>query len=124
MAFPTLKPTSREFNPGDWPIKRYNAQSGAEVRILYGNRRTNATLSLSYDNITDANAQLFTTDYEAQLGTFRTFTLPSDVRAGWTGSASAIDAPPTALWRYDSAPVIQAVRPGRSSVTVSLVAVI
>ena len=51
MAFPTLKPTSREFNPGDWPIKRYNAQSGAEVRILYGNRRTNATLSLSYDKI-------------------------------------------------------------------------
>jgi hypothetical protein len=124
MAFPTLKPTGREFNPGDWPIKRYNAQSGAEIRILYGNRRTNATLSLSYDNITDANAQLFTADYEAQLGTFRTFTLPSDVRAGWTGSAATIDAPPSARWRYDSAPVIQAVRPGRSSVTVSLVAVI
>jgi hypothetical protein len=124
MAFPTLKPTGREFNPGDWPTKRYNAQSGAEIRILYGNRRTNATLNLSYDNITDANAQLFTADYEAQLGTFRTFTLPSDVRAGWTGSAATIDAPPSASWRYDSAPVIQAVRPGRSSVTVSLVAVI
>jgi hypothetical protein len=124
MAFPTLKPTGREFNPGDWPTKRYNAQSGAEIRILYGNRRTNATLSLSYDNITDANAQLFVEDYADQLGTFRTFTLPSDVRAGWTGSATTIDAPPSALWRYDSAPVVQAVRPGRSSVTVSLVAVI
>lgn len=124
MAFPTLKPTSRAFNPGDWPSKRFNAQSGAEVRILYGNRRTNATLSLSYDNITDASAQLFVTDYEAQLGTFRTFTLPADVRAGWSGTAASIDAPPTALWRYDSAPVIEAVRPGRSSVTVSLVAVI
>jgi hypothetical protein len=124
MAFPSLKPTGREFNPGDFPIKRFNSQSGAEVRILYGNRRINATLSLSYDNITDANAQLFISDYEAQLGTFRTFTLPSDVRAGWTGSASTIDAPPTARWRYDSAPVIQAVRRGRSSVTVNLVAVV
>jgi hypothetical protein len=124
MAFPTLKPTGREFSGGDFPIKRFNAQSGAEVRILYGNRRTNATLSLSYDNITDVNAQLFATDYAEQLGTFRTFTLPSEVRTGWTGAAATIDAPPTARWRYDSAPVIQAVRPGRSSVTVSLVAVI
>lgn len=124
MAFPTLKPTGREFNSGDWPVKRFNAQSGAEIRILYGNRRTNATLSLSYDNIPDTSAQLFLTDYEEQFGTLRTFTLPSDVRAGWTGSATGIDAPPSALWRYESAPVVQAVRPGRSSVTVNLVAVI
>lgn len=124
MPFPTLRPTAREFNPGDWPIKRFNSQSGAEIRILYGNRRINATLSLTYDNISDSNAQLFLSDYEAQIGTLRTFTLPADVRAGWTGTASAIDAPPSALWRYDSAPVVQAVRPGRSSVTVNLVAVI
>ena len=55
MAFPTLQPTSRDFSPGDWPIKRYNSQSGAEVRILYGSRRTNAKLSLGYDNISDSN---------------------------------------------------------------------
>jgi hypothetical protein len=36
MAFPTLTPTSREFTPGAWPIKNYNSQSGAEIRILYG----------------------------------------------------------------------------------------
>lgn len=124
MPFPTLRPTAREFNPGDWPIKRFNSQSGAEIRILYGNRRINATLSLTYDNISDSSAQLFLSDYEAQIGTLRTFTLPADIRAGWTGTASAIDAPPSALWRYESAPVVQAVRPGRSSVTVNLVAVI
>ena len=124
MAFPALKPTGREFNPGNWPIKTFNAQSGAEVRILYGNRRTNATLSLSYDNISDSNAQLFLTDYNDQIGTLRTFTLPADVRAGWTGTTAVMDAPPSARWRYESAPVVQAVRPGRSSVTVNLVAVI
>ena len=72
MAFPTLQPTSRDFSPGDWPIKRYNSQSGAEVRILYGSRRTNAKLSLGYDNISDSNAQLFLDDYAAQYGTLRT----------------------------------------------------
>ena len=124
MAFPTLQPTSRDFSPGDWPVKRYNSQSGAEIRILYGSRRTNAKLSLSYANISDANAQLFLDDYAAQYGTLRTFTLPSATRTGWTGSDASLDAPPSAAWRYEAEPQVQSVRPGRSSVTVSLVAVI
>jgi hypothetical protein len=124
MAFPTLQPTGRDFAPGDWPIKRFSVQSGAEVRILYGSQRTNARLGLSYDNISDANAQLFLDDYSAQIGTLRTFTLPDAVRTGWGGSSSSIDAPPGTKWRYESEPAVRSVRPGRSSVTVSLVAVI
>lgn len=124
MAFPTLKPASRDFTPGDWPTKRFNSQSGAEVRILYGSQRTNAKLSLGYENITDANAQLFLDDYAAQYGTLRTFTLPFAVKTGWSGSSSSIDAPPGTKWRYDAEPQVRSVRPGRSSVTVNLVAVI
>lgn len=124
MAFPSLAPTSRDFSPGDWPIKRYNSQSGAEVRILYGSQRTNAKLSLSYENLSDANAQLFLDDYEAQIGTLRTFDLPSEAKTGWTGTAASIDAPTGTKWRYESEPTVRAVRPGRSSVTVNLVAVI
>jgi hypothetical protein len=123
MAFPNIKPASREFSPGDWPVKRFNSQSGAEVRILYGSRRVNATLKLGYENITDANAQAFLTDYASTYGTLRTFTLPANVRAGWTGAASAIDAPPGTRWRYESEPRIQAVYRGISSVQVTLVAV-
>ena len=124
MAFPTLQPTSRDFSPGDWPIKRFNSQSGAEVRILYGSQRTNTKIDLGYDNISDANAQLFLDDYAAQIGTLRTFDLPDAVRTGWTGAAASIDAPAGAKWRYESEPSVKAVRPGRSSVTVNLVAVI
>ena len=40
MAFPSLVPSTRTFDAGNWPVKTYKAQSGAEVRILYGNRRT------------------------------------------------------------------------------------
>jgi hypothetical protein len=124
MTFPTLQPTSRSFTSGDWPIKKFTAQSGAEIRILYGSQRTNAKLDLGYENISDANAQLFLDDYEAQIGTLRTFSLPSAVRTGWTGDTASMDAPAGAKWRYDSEPSVKAVRPGRSSVTVSLVAVI
>lgn len=124
MAFPTLTPTSREFAPGAWPIKSYNSQSGAEVRILYGSQRTNAKLSLSYENITDANAQLFVDDYASNIGTLRTFALPSAVRNGWSGSSATLDAPAGTAWRYESEPQLRSVRPGRSSITVNLVAVI
>jgi hypothetical protein len=124
MAFPTLTPTSREFTPGAWPIKNYNSQSGAEIRILYGSQRTNAKLGLGYENVTDANAQLFIDDFNANIGTLRTFTLPDAVRNGWNGSTATLDAPPGTKWRYESEPQIRSVRPGRSSVTVNLVAVI
>ena len=124
MAFPTLQPTSRDFSPGDWPIKRFNSQSGAEVRILYGSQRINAKISLGYDNISDASAQLFLDDYSTQIGTLRTFDLPAAVRTGWSGSAGSIDAPTGTKWRYESEPAVRAVRPGRSSVTVNMVAVI
>lgn len=124
MAFPTLTPTSREFTPGSWPIKSYNSQSGAEVRILYGSQRTNAKLSLGYENITDANAQLFVDDFASNIGTLRTFELPSAVRNGWSGAAATLDAPPGTKWRYEGEPQLRSVRPGRSSITVNLVAVI
>lgn len=124
MAFPTLTPTSREFSLGAWPVKNYTSQSGAEIRILYGSQRTNAKLGLSYENVTDANAQLFIDDFNSNIGTLRTFTLPSATQNGWNGSAATLDAPPGTKWRYESEPQIRSVRPGRSSVTVNLVAVI
>jgi hypothetical protein len=121
MTFPALVPTSREFSPGDWPVKRFNSQSGSEIRILYGNQRSNAKLSLSYDNISDSNAQLFLTDYDAQYGTLRTFDLPAAVL---TGTSVAMQAPAGSKWRYEAEPQLRSVRPGRSSVTVNLVTVI
>lgn len=124
MAFPSLRPTNREFNPGDWPTKKFNSQSGAEIRILYGTQRTNATLQLGYANVSDTNAQLFLDDYNANFGTLRTFTIPTETRTGWEGTGASIDAPPGTQWRYESPPSLQSVSPGRSSVTVNLVAVI
>lgn len=120
MAFPSLTPTSREFAPGDWPIKRFNSQSGSEIRILYGNQRTNAKLGLGYDNITDSEAQQFLADYDAQFGTLRTFDLPVEVV---TGTSVAMQAPAGTKWRYETEPQVRSVRPGISSVTVNLVAV-
>ena len=122
MTFPSdLVPSSREFSPGDWPVKTFNAMDGAEVRILYGSKRTKMELRLRYDNITDANAERFLSHYSDRKGTFLTFALPSrpGTRGGWTGSDSALDAVGN-QWRYAEAPSVSSVSVGRSSVTINL----
>lgn len=123
MAFPAIAPTSRDFDPGNWPVKTYNAQSGAEVRILYGDTRTQMKLSLSYDNITDTQADLFLTHYNDVKGTYNTFDLSTEAKTGWAGTAASIDAGTGNKWRYADPPQITAVRAGRSSVKVNLVGV-
>jgi hypothetical protein len=124
MPYPALKPTSRQFSPGDYPVKTVRSQSGVETRILYGSQRTGMSIDLGYENITDAQAELFNTHYDEVKGSFQTFVLPSDVRAGWNASASTLDAVGGNAWRYDSPPSITSVKPGVSSVQVKLTGVL
>jgi len=91
MAYPdTLKPTSRSFNPGDYPVKTFRSQNGAERRILYGSERSGVKLSLSYENIGDASAESFLDHYDQMKGTFTTFDLPDNALAGWSSSKAAL----------------------------------
>jgi hypothetical protein len=124
MAFPALQPTSRSFSPGNFPVKTFNAQSGAEVRILYGSERTKMTLSLGYENITDAEAQLFVDHFDEVQGTYGVFDIASKALIGWSGDASTLDTIGNNSWRYDSAPSLSSIRPGLSSVTVELIGVL
>jgi len=126
MAFPTLVPTSRAFDPGSFPVKVFRAESGKEVRILQGSSRTDLKLSLTYANITDAQAQEFLTHYDDRKGTLKRFTLGSEAEEGFEGSASGFFENKDAgvKYRYEQAPQFTQVRPGISTVTVSLIGVL
>ena len=106
MAYPTLKPSARTYKPGDWANKRYNA-----------------TLRLTYSNISDTDADKFLVDYDANFGTYKKFTLPSEVLAGWSGS-NYIPNTGAMQFRYSQPPSIASVRPGVSVVTIQLVGVV
>ncbi|NBS67480.1 hypothetical protein EBT31_01010 [bacterium] len=124
MPFPNLTPSARSFTPGDWPVKQYKALSGAEVRIRYGNLRTESTLDLTFENITDANAAAFLNHYNETQGTFYTFGLAGAVFNGWSAGTAALNAPSGAAWRYAEPPQVTSVYPGRSTVQVKLIAVV
>lgn len=124
MPFPTLVPTTRNYDAGDFPVRTYKAQSGAETRILYGSRRSGMKLSLGFENITDAQAEQFLDHFDETKGTFTTFTLPSQTFTGWSGNRDAIDVPTGLRWRYSQPPSVANVKSGRSSVTVELMGTI
>ena len=124
MAFPSLTPSTRNYASGYYPVKTFRSQSGSESRILYGSRRTGMTLELQYDNITDANAELFLNHYDETKGSYSTFTLPTAALTGWSGNKDAIDAATGNAWRYDNPPQVTNVRPGVSSVQVRLIGVL
>ena len=123
MTYPQLSPSSRNYAPGDWAQKKYKAMSGAETRIRYGNKRTDAKLTLQYQNLQDSQADDFLAHYDSVFGTFQSFTLPTETLAGWTGS-SYIPNVSTMQFRYRKPPQIKSIRPGISSVAVELVGVI
>jgi hypothetical protein len=128
MAFPSIRPTSRSFDAGDYPVKVFKSQSGAEVRILYGDKRTNMKMQLGYENITDAQAELFLDHYNETQGTFQTFAFENgtqNAKLGWEGSDDAIGAQYWGNnWRYEGPPQVQQVRSGISTVTVNLIGVL
>lgn len=126
MAFPNLSPTARSVRLGDWPVKSFRAQNGKEYRVVYGDKRTGQELELTYENISDSDANDFVGHYNSSKGTYDTFTIEANTRAGWgVGGTTPFDPPSSAsLYRYADAPQITSVRPGRSTVTVRLVSVL
>lgn len=124
MIYPQLVPTQRSFDPGDFPVKAFRAQNGAEVRYLYGNKRVGMAMSLTYANIPDADAEAFIAHFHAMQGTYQQFQLNEPaLTSGWAGSASWLGPEHYgSRWRYKEAPRVQAVYPGISTVQVELVA--
>jgi len=123
MTFPTLVPTSRNFDPGNYAVKAFQAMNGVEHRLLYGSVRTQMTLQLQYENISDTDAASFMKHFDDMKGTFLGFALAAkdtDVKGGYKGSTVFDLNANGGKWRYDAPPKLTSIRPGISSVSVTL----
>lgn len=132
--FPQLVPTARSMSPGDFASKVFRSQSGVESRVQYGNKASNKTMDLEYNNITEADAAAIHDHYLACNGTLYYFGLPGKPKSGNEtfsvndGSSSTINrfsATPFGMrYRYAEPPQFNSVKPGRMSVTVKLIGVL
>jgi hypothetical protein len=68
IKFPLIKPTAREYSPGEFPQSIFQAQNGASVAIKFGNHRVNSSLKLTFQNISDLEASRILRCYEMVNG--------------------------------------------------------
>ncbi len=120
VSFPALIPSSRSYTPGVFPEQQFQAQNGAVVRVRYGNQRYSSSLSLTFANITDANAALILQNFVDVMDddNYAEFTT-SNVAAGvstdlvpWIRETNSL-----LKWKYAEPPSVTSVKPGLSTVT-------
>ena len=140
--FPQIVPSSRSYNPGTYPSTNFESLDGTKTHIRYSNRRVNATLSLGFSNITDAEAASILDNYEEVNSVWDYVEFGFAAFAGALGGVDRIGrsqynfalskyireennktARPSGLkWRYSAPPSVTSVRPGISNVSCSFVA--
>lgn len=56
ISFPDLEPSARSYLPGSFPTEQFEGQNGAVTAVRFGNRKKDSQLTLTFQNITDAEA--------------------------------------------------------------------
>ena len=125
-AFPSIKPTSRSYTPGRYPSTDFESLDGTKTHIRYGNKRVNATLSLGFSNITDADAALILANYEDVNSDWDYVTFASASGTAGVSSTSLSnylkESGSGLKWRYSGPPSVTSTFKGMSNVSCSFVA--
>ena len=83
-TFPSLEPTTRALVYGNYPQNVHEGLSGGNVRFLLGTDRTVQRLTITYEFLTETEAQSLLTHYNGQNGSIDPFNLSSSVWAGYS----------------------------------------
>ena len=130
ISFPVdITPTSRNYSPGEFPQSVFEAQNGAKTVLRYGNKRVNASLALSFKNITDNQAAEILASYENINSDWDYLNFNgTDVLKGIEPTTSTLktyvkESTSGLRWRYAKAPQVSSgTYPGVSNVSCSFVA--
>ena len=104
MTFPALVPSARTYIPGDVPQVRQVALSGIDTAYRLGSRRVGQLLSLSFNNISEAQLNEIRDHYIAQDGSYNIFYLPQEIWSGYV--TPPVPSPSNVAWRYGAPPTI------------------
>jgi len=129
--FPDIKPASRSYTPGSYPQTEFVAQNGAKSVIRYGNKKTDAKLSLGFSNITDSQANEILDLYDTVNSVYDYIDFSFADKDALAGIAKADLRERVAQqdkngyklrYRFDGPPTVTSVRPGISNVQCKFVA--
>lgn len=116
--FPALRPSTRDFNPGDYPHTSFVAMSGKQNSVRHSDAMVGSRLNLRFGVIEEADMLSIVAHYHGQKGGWQAFALPE---IAWSGAGNASDYTLTNYaWRYIEPPRVEDLMCGGHYVDVSL----
>lgn len=82
MAFPAIIPSTRTYEPGDYPQTAHLTLIGDEVRVRHSNQSVDAVLRLSFLDAETTVLQEIVAHYGVARGDFHSFALPPETFSG------------------------------------------
>jgi len=126
QPFPQIKPTSRSYSAGTYPSTNFESLDGTKTHLRYGNKRVNATLTLGFSNITDADAALILDNYEDVNSDWDYVTFDRGYATSGVTNTSLLtylkESGSSLKWRYSGPPTVTSTFKGLSNVSCSFVA--
>ena len=126
QPFPTVKPTSRSYNPGTYPSTTFESLDGTKPHLRFGNKRVNATLTLGFSNISDADAALILANYENVNSDWNYVTFNRGYATSGVTNTDLLkylkESESSLKWRYSAPPSVTSTFKGLSNVSCSFVA--
>ena len=126
VDFPAIKPTSRSYNPGTYPSTTFESLDGTKTHLRFGNKRVNATLTLGFSNISDADAGLILANYENVNSDWDYVTFDRGYATSGVTDTSLLaylkESGSSLKWRYSAPPSVTSSFKGKSNVSCSFVA--
>ena len=119
-TFPSLEPETRALVYGDYPQNVHEGLSGGNVRFKVGAKRIAQRLTITYEYLTETEAQSLLTHFNGQNGTIEPFDLSSQV---WLGYSTQPVSSSSYQWRYAQSFQISISSPNRYSTSIELISV-
>tara|TARA_R100001460_G_scaffold100029_2_gene143494 strand:+ start:3296 stop:3667 length:372 start_codon:yes stop_codon:yes gene_type:complete len=119
-TFPSLEPETRALVYGNYPINTHEGLSGGNVRFKVGAKRIEQRLTITYEYLTETEAQTLLTHYNGQNGSIEPFDLSSSV---WLGYSTPPVSASSYQWRYAQSFQISISSPNRYSTSIELISV-
>ena len=119
-TFPSLEPETRALVYGDYHQNVHDGLSGGNVRFKVGSKRIAQRLTITYEYLTETEAQSLLTHYNGQNGSIVAFDLSSSV---WSGYSTPPVSSSSYQWRYAQSFQISISSPNRYSTSIELISV-
>ena len=105
---------------GDYPQNIHEGLSGSNVRFLVGAKRLVQRLTITYEYLTETEAQNLLNHYNGQNGSIEPFDLSTEI---WAGYSTPPVSNSSYKWRYAQSFQISISSPNRYSTSIELMSV-